>query len=128
MKDLSQCMEEAGKDAAWAEKVRRAATWEDYAALLAEKGIEAPADLKEAFVASHTIKTGELSDDDLEKAAGGLTDFDLWCPQRYEPFLCTRSRCQYLDRISDKPKNGEVLMHCRLYNWSCFIPEERDVF
>jgi hypothetical protein len=125
---MRQRMEEAGKDASWAEKVRNAATWDAYVELLAEKGIKAPADMKDAFVASRTIKTGELSDDDLEKAAGGLSDIDIWCPQRYEPILCTRRRCPYLERISNEPESGKVLMHCVRYNWAYLIPEEWDVF
>jgi hypothetical protein len=78
--EMRQRMEEAGKDAAWAKKVRSAADWDAYTALFAEKGIEAPAELKEAFAAGCASKAGKLEDDALGSVSGGWMAGWNTCP------------------------------------------------
>ena len=114
MKELSieqrQIIEEAGKDELWMAKLRAAAAWEDYAKLLAEKGIEAPEDLKATFEAGKGNKTGELSDDDMEGVSGGWTNI-FSCPAQYHEFLCEMTYCPHI-KARPYPLNED---YCEVY-------------
>jgi hypothetical protein len=88
-----QRLEEAGKDREWSERVRCAENWEALEVLLAEKGVEASAELKAAFEAGGKDKTGKLEDDDLEKVSGGYL---LPCPQEYDIAFCELSHCPHM--------------------------------
>jgi hypothetical protein len=112
-----QRIEEAGKDVEWAEKVRGAATWETYEKLLAEKGIEATAELKEAFAADRIIKTGKLEDDELEKVSGGWTNI-FSCPQEYNYVLCELTRCPHRICLDNVPDENHYEMRCDQGFWT----------
>ena len=116
--EMRQRMEEAGKDAAWAEKVRSAASWDTYAALLAEKGIEAPVEMKEAFAAGRANKTGELEDDALGSVSGGWLEGWNTCPQGYNYAQCELPRCPHR---KTKPKTLDedfLELYCDLGWWA----------
>lgn len=115
--ELKQRMEEAGKDTVWTEKVRAAATSEEYAKLLAEKGIEAPAELKEAFVASRASKTGKLDDDELENVSGGWKNV-FECPRKHDGFLCEATFCPHAIFVPNTPDIYHYRKFCDQGYWT----------
>jgi hypothetical protein len=115
--ELKQRMAEAGKDTEWVEKVRCAATWEAYEKLLAEKGIEATAELKEAFATDRIIKAGKLEDDELEKVSGGWTNV-FNCPKEYNSFLCDLTFCPHRNTRDNTPDEDHYDKYCDLGYWS----------
>ena len=115
--ELRQRMEEAGKDTAWVEKVRAAADWDTYAALLAEKGIKAPAELKETFSAGCAGKTGKLDDDELENVSGGW-DNVFECPRKYDGFLCEATFCPHAIFVPNTPDMFHYRKFCDQGYWT----------
>ncbi|MEA4889737.1 MAG: hypothetical protein VB070_09780 [Clostridiaceae bacterium] len=115
--ELRQRMEEAGKDAAWVEKVRAAADWDVYAALLAEKGIEAPAELKKTFSAGCASKTGKLDDDELENVSGGWKNI-FECPREYNGFLCESTFCPHAIYVQNTPDIFHYRKFCDQGYWA----------
>ena len=121
MKELSseqkQSIEEAGKDEQWAARLRSAATWEDCAKLLAEKGVEASDDLKAAFEAGKGAKAGELADDEMENVTGGWTNV-FNCPKEYSYLLCDATHCPHVKQPSDENE-----AYCDLGYWAVTRPD-----
>jgi hypothetical protein len=114
--DQKQRMEEAGMDEEWVKRVRGAATWEAYAKLLAEKGIEATAEFKEAFTTDRIIKAGKLEDDELEKVSGGWTNV-FNCPKEYNSFLCDLTFCPHRNTRDNTPDEDHYDKYCDLGYW-----------
>lgn len=115
--ELKQRMEEACTDVKWAEKIRGTTTWEAYENLLAEKGIEPPAELKEAFVAGRINNTGRLEDDELERVSGGWTNV-FSCPKDYSYILCELTRCPHRIRVDNVPDTNHYDLRCDLNYWT----------
>ncbi|MEA4890102.1 MAG: hypothetical protein VB070_11620 [Clostridiaceae bacterium] len=115
--ELKQRLAEAGKDGEWAEKVRNAGSWETYAKLLGEKGIELPAEVKNAFDADRLNKTGQLEDNDLEKVTGGWTNV-FNCPRAYHLALCEWTFCPHIKNRFDTPDEDHYDLYCDLGYWT----------
>ncbi len=115
--ELKRRMDEAGKDKEWAEKVRHAESWEAYAKLLKEKGIELPAEAKDAFDANSINKTGELEDNDLEQVSGGWINV-FNCPREQNLALCEWTFCPHKQNNHNKPDENHYECYCDLGYWS----------
>jgi len=115
--ELKRRMDEAGKDKEWAEKVRSAGSWETYVKLLKEKGIELPAEAKDAFDANSINKTGKLEDNDLEKVTGGWINV-FNCPKDYNLALCELTFCPHRNTNHNTPDEDHYDFYCDLGYWT----------
>ena len=99
------------------EKLQSVKTEQDLDAFLAEIAFQPTAEERAMLSLRLKAKNSELTDDELEEAAGGsgfkkcpLGHYEYWFPQMTD---CTASKCDYYSE-----KNSGKTLHCGYFNCS----------